>query len=707
MATKLRKIINKVKSNASSGQKYVPGATLNKPTLPSLKTLGISGANLVGSVLPGVNAATQVYNATKPKTTSTQTPLPRNYSSTPYNPNVPNMSVVPKASTTQFQTLNRLEGQMQTPNPDYGVYQTQAPKTSYSSGNTVTQPVQPTGPVAYNRNYSSSNNTAGSSSAPVGSSPMSRSSVSSSPSISGSPTISPAGVTKPVGATTGGMINTPDGANTQYDYSLTPEERALEEARKRETEYYDKLANERISRDEIMRDTLAQFQGEIDATNSVFADKLRQAQIQGQNRLGMTRAENFNAGIQNSSFANAAQERTANFNADAENAIQNEKLQMISQIESSAREAGQKFYEQKKAAKEAGLESYMALLTGTKSAKEAIALDIADNILNSNLSIDEINPQNLESIAKNAGVTTSQIKKLYQQRVDEQAQAEAELALKGQFNLSEGQARYDAQGNLIASRAKTYAPKAVSGATGSSSKGQFGSDLDAIIGNTLATIGTKFGQEQFQAQVSRSRNDADKIATVASVVLKGAPAEVKRDFSNQAAAIKSIDKAIALLDEKTKTGVINNAKQYVFNVFGKDYDPNLAAVSSYITGAIQPYRNSVTGAAWGDQEDAEYASLFGSTKYSPTELKSRLTRVKEIMKDKSAQGLNVYVNPLDTYANPFVGGSQSPTDFSYLEDKIRIEGDKAYLSRSEWANVADKDALIAEAEADGYELLID
>jgi hypothetical protein len=77
MATKLKNLLDKVKSK------------LNKPKLPSAKTLGVTGANLVGAVLPVVNAATQVYNATKPKTTSTQTPLPRNYSSTPYNPNVP------------------------------------------------------------------------------------------------------------------------------------------------------------------------------------------------------------------------------------------------------------------------------------------------------------------------------------------------------------------------------------------------------------------------------------------------------------------------------------------------------------------------------------------------------------------------------------------------------------------------------------------
>lgn len=202
--------------------------------------------------------------------------------------------------------------------------------------------------------------------------------------------------------------------------------------------------------------------------------------------------------------------------------------------------------------------------------------------------------------------------------------------------------------------------KSGNGITGSGARGiTYKSDLDAIVGNTLATINSKFGQEQFTTQISRARNDADKISTVASVVLKNAPADIRRDFGNQAMAVGSIDQAIKALDEGTKTGFLQNGAQYVFNTFGQDYDPNLATIGAYITSAIQPYRNSITGAAWGSQEEQEYQKLFGSTKYSPEELKLRLNNLKKIMADKSAQALNVYVNPLGTYDNVF--SSQSPS----------------------------------------------
>lgn len=189
----------------------------------------------------------------------------------------------------------------------------------------------------------------------------------------------------------------------------------------------------------------------------------------------------------------------------------------------------------------------------------------------------------------------------------------------------------------------------------------YANDLDAIVGATISSIPTKFGQETFQAQMNRARNDSDKINLVATQVLKGQPSELKLDFANQASGIANIDKAIAVLDEGTKTGVLQSGLQYAYNLAGKDFDPKLAKINAYLTSAIQPYRNSVTGAAWGDQEESEYASLFGSTKFSPVELRQRLVQVKEVLKNKSATGLNAFVNPLGLYGNEFETGNLTPS----------------------------------------------
>ncbi len=208
----------------------------------------------------------------------------------------------------------------------------------------------------------------------------------------------------------------------------------------------------------------------------------------------------------------------------------------------------------------------------------------------------------------------------------------------------------------------TVPQKATGGGTVSTSSagGQYTNDLDAIIGTVLSTIPSKFGQQTFNTQIAKARNDTDKLNIVAAQVLTGQPAEFKNDFRNQAVGIAQLDKAIAEIDKGVQTGVLQSAAQYTYNLLGKDFDPKLAAINNYITSAIQPYRNSVTGAAWGEQEDGEYQQLFGSTKYSPTELRQRLVQTKELLKSKSSEGLNAFVNPLGSYDNSFDTGTLAP-----------------------------------------------
>lgn len=288
-----------------------------------------------------------------------------------------------------------------------------------------------------------------------------------------------------------GSLATPTGAatigNEDFNYNKTPQQIAEEEALRRTQDYNDQQSQQDTNYENIMRDTLRQFQGEIDATNQVYADKLRVAGIQGQSRLGQQRAENFNAGAVNSSFGNAAQDRTQSYNNDVEAGIQAQKLQSLAQIENSARELGNKYYEQKKAAKESGLAGYLENIKSAGTQKEAIATDIATNMINSGLTVDEISPAKLELIAKNAGVPLQQIKTTFKALKDAKEKEAAEAALKGQFDLSEGQARYDAKGNMIASRAKTYKGGS-GGGTGSVSASAVFSSFPADIQSAAQSI---------------------------------------------------------------------------------------------------------------------------------------------------------------------------------------------------------------------------
>jgi hypothetical protein len=281
---------------------------------------------------------------------------------------------------------------------------------------------------------------------------------SSSSVFGGSPSGSVFGGNAPASA--GGIQLNPDGSTAlggDFSYALTPEQRAEEEARKREQDYYKKEARQKVDREAIMQNALRQFQGEIDAVNSVYADKIGQAKLEGADRLGSDRAANFNAGAVNSTFGEASKERVLEFNRGREGAIQNEKLNLISQINSAARALGDKFYAEKKAAKEAGLESYMTSLLSSKEAKTAIAKEVATNILSANLTPANMTEKQLKEIAKNAGVSVELIKNSFTTVKTEmevaQAEADRKAKIDGQFTL--GNTRYDSFGNVIATEGST------------------------------------------------------------------------------------------------------------------------------------------------------------------------------------------------------------------------------------------------------------
>lgn len=422
---------------------------------------------------------------------------------------------------------------------------------------------------------------------------------------------------------------------------------------------------------EVRRSIMDIFQKEIDATNQIYAAQLAEAKAQGASRIGSTRAIAAARGSLGTDVGQAKLKKAEDANTEIEKGIRAEQQIKISNILGFAREEAADEIERKNKARLDGYEAYMANEKDKASRKAANLEKLgAAMVLQGINDISELGTD-ISTLAQQYGVSEGDIAATFAAAKNAKTIQDQKEIKDNSFNLSEGQSRYvydpaSKSYRLVASKAKTTAG-------GAPASGAYASDLDAIIGATISSIPSKFGQETFANQIGRSRNDSDKINLIATQVLKGQPAEFKRDFANQAVGISNIDKALALLESGVKTGVLESAKQYTYNLAGKDFDPNLAKVSAYITSAIQPYRNSVTGAAWGQQEEAEYASLFGSTKYAPEELKLRLTTLKEILKNKSVTGLNSFVNPLGYYGNEFETGDYAPADDGDIEN-LRLQG---------------------------------
>lgn len=425
-------------------------------------------------------------------------------------------------------------------------------------------------------------------------------------------------------------------------------------------------------------------QARIDAINQAFAPRIKREQEEGQGRLARVDAMNFARGIIGSGADTTKVGEQRGLNEKALRAIEDEKAILINEAFGYADALGKERAEQlTKEAQGIATSSVDFYKSQAEKANQAIQMFGKQGVKLDELKKADINTYN--TLREISGMSDFEIENMLRSNNPSAKVLKTELVgnkvltvtqnadgtidtktyatdIGGDEELKEvdGVAygmKLDANGNLVLRKLtqKNYAPRS-GGSDPYSSSGvlsPYANDLEAIIGATISTIPTKFGQATFASEIKRARDDGDKISLVASQVLKGQPAEFKNDFRNQAVGIKEIDKAINELKKGVETGFINNAGQYVFNVFGKDFDPKLAKIQGYITSAIQPYRNSVTGAAWGDQEDAEYASLFGSTKYSPPELLQRLEQTKELLKTKSAEGLNAYVNPLGEYDNVF------------------------------------------------------
>lgn len=229
---------------------------------------------------------------------------------------------------------------------------------------------------------------------------------------------------------------------------------------------YGKPENER----DIMRNQMKLFQTEIDATNKVYDQMLAQEKQQGLGRVGSTTAMQARAGIIGSDFDYAQDQKILDYNKSSEGAIQSERRAKIGAIMGNVRKAVQDQITEKRLARQQGADNYIAYLSSASERKQKNLSSVASDLLDQGIDPVTMDKKELDEVAKMAGVSTNEILAAYRsgkKALDAQAadadlktrKTEAEIAKLEQFDLSEGQARYDKDGNMIASRAKTYKPE--------------------------------------------------------------------------------------------------------------------------------------------------------------------------------------------------------------------------------------------------------
>lgn len=223
------------------------------------------------------------------------------------------------------------------------------------------------------------------------------------------------------------------------------------------------------------------FQKEIDATNQIYDEMLRQERIAGQGRLGSQAAMGARAGILGSDFQGAAEEGVRKDTSAIIGGVQAERSAKIAAIMGKGRQAAVDEIAAKNKANREGAEAKIKFMAEKQDRKNRNLNKLAASLIEQGINPDELSKEELDAIVTSYGTTVEDIKATYASKKFEQ-EANAKDTT---FTLGEGQARYDAEGNIIASRAKTYAPKDSTTRTADYNKillggGWSGAQIDAL-----------------------------------------------------------------------------------------------------------------------------------------------------------------------------------------------------------------------------------
>jgi len=229
----------------------------------------------------------------------------------------------------------------------------------------------------------------------------------------------------------------------------------------------------------ILRRQTQMFQGEIDATNQVYDQIYRQTQQQGEGRLGSNAAISGRSGLLGSDFGQARTDGIMTDNNQQLNGVLAEKQAKIGAIMGKVRTSVADELNAKRTAQKDSADALIKFNSEKASRKTNNLNKLVSSMLDQGVDLSEVTPEDIKAIQDQTGLTKSEIAAQFASEKATRASAQAKADLETRkteseinknndraFTLSEGGARYDANGNMIASRAKTFAPDSGAAALG-------------------------------------------------------------------------------------------------------------------------------------------------------------------------------------------------------------------------------------------------
>lgn len=192
----------------------------------------------------------------------------------------------------------------------------------------------------------------------------------------------------------------------------------------------------------IRRRQMQLFQSEIDATNEIYDQMIREAQMEGKGRLGSQRASAARGGLLGSDFAGAQKDKVQKFNSEILAGIYAQQAAAIAAIEGKGRASAVDEINRLNQIKSQEADDYLSDLGARQQVQASNISYVAQAMIDQGFTPEQIEDE-LTGIASEIGTTPEAIKAEYFRLQLPEAGGD-------QFTLGSNEKRFDAQGNLIA-----------------------------------------------------------------------------------------------------------------------------------------------------------------------------------------------------------------------------------------------------------------
>lgn len=234
-----------------------------------------------------------------------------------------------------------------------------------------------------------------------------------------------------------------------------------------------KVADTPIDENAIRDNIMKQFQGEIDATNTIFGQKLNEAKTQGLGRLGSAAAIAGRSGTAGSDFGVAQNDNVVTQNNGIEGSIQAEQAAAIAAIMGKGRAESVSEIAAKRDAQKQGLDAYITHLGEQGKRTQDKTTQLAGLLLSKGQDPNTLDPSVLKSTAEAWGVQPNDVISAYTTQATAKKTADTEQAIKEAdlqakktaeeksryIPVGDGGQLYDTQtGTVVAENVKNFAP---------------------------------------------------------------------------------------------------------------------------------------------------------------------------------------------------------------------------------------------------------